>query len=199
MLTTNQIILLTEVCQSQVPPSTGKLAEFSNNAGSPFGENAARNAMSRLESRGYVVGSGAGRAKTWAATPAGMSALTEVGVVPDRLDPPPADPETPDSDPGKGPRTYVVLEELALADAVREALPDDYALPDTFYEALNGKVIYDKVHSPEARNTEHALRQTAKAVYQGEVTSPPTLVAVADKMFKPTPVRVNNRQTVSIG
>lgn len=190
MLTTNQLILLGAVVSAQAPPSTGSLATVSNDAGNPFGEDAARNSMSRLEQRGYVVGSGRGRAKTWAPTPEGHAAHQELVPVVET----PA-PQDPDSGQEKGPRTYVVLEECSLADAVREALPDDYAVPDTLYEALNDKVVYDKVFAPEARNTEHALRQTAKAMYASD--EHPTLVAIAGKMFRPVQPKVNNRQTVS--
>lgn len=201
MLTENQILLLRRTCEAAEPESTGVLANVANATGHPFGENAARNAMSRLEARGFVVGSGAGRAKTWVPTAAGHAALSEAGI-----EPAPAtsngDGPTPDPDEsreGGSMRTYVVLEECTLADAVREALPDDYThLPDDFYEKLGSKVIYDKVATPAARNTEHAYRQTAKTVYP-DVDADPVLVAVADKMFQPTPVRVQNRQTVSIG
>lgn len=192
MLTANQLIMLGAVVSAPQPRSTEWLAAVSNESGHPFGDDAARNCMSRLEARGFVVGSGRGRAKTWSPTPQGAAAHQELVPTPE--------PPTPDSDPEKGPRTYVVLEECSLADAVREALPDDYThLPDDLYEALAHKVVYDLVHSPEARNTEHALRQTAKAVYDGSEDADPTLIAVAGKMWKPTPVRVNNRQTVSIG
>lgn len=192
MLTTNQLILLGAACAAAVPPSTGALAAVSKSDGSPFGENAARNGMKRLEDRGFVVGSGSGTSKTWAPTPAGRSALQE--LVP-AADPPPV--EDLDSSSVVG-RAYVVLEEVTLEDALREALPEDYAVPDTLFEALNGKVVYDRVFSPEARNVEAALRQTAKAVY-ADSEAPPTLVAVAGKMWKPQPVRLNNRLTVGIG
>lgn len=192
MLTANQLILLGHVVRATEPPSTNVLSAVSKGDGSPFGENAARNGMKRMEDRGFVVGSGAGKSKTWTPTPAGRSAYTELLPAEE-----PPEPQEEDSSP-KGPRSYVVLEECSLADAVREALPDDYPLPDSFYEALNGKKVYDRVHEPDARNTEHALRQTAKSVYR-DATEDPTLVAVAGKMFRPTPVRLNRGLTVGIG
>jgi hypothetical protein len=193
MLTANQLILLGVVVSAQLPPSTVELAAVGNEHGHEFGEDAARNCMSRLEVRGFVVGAGRGRAKTWAPTPAGSAAYQE--LLPAEAPASSPDEADQDSSQEKGPRTYVVLEECSLADAVREALPDDYAVPDTLYEALNGKAIYDIVLSPEARNTEHALRQTAKALYDAD--EHPTLVAVAGKMWRPVKPKVNNRQTVS--
>jgi len=193
VLTPNQLLLLGAVVHhTGTPPTTEALAAMKNESDQPFGENAARNCMSRLESRGFVAGSGRGRLKSWTPTPTGAAAYSE--MVPTSPEPEP-EPETGVEE--KGPRTYVVLEQCSLADAVREALPDDYAVADSLYEALNGKTVYDKVASPAARNTEHALRQTAKAVYHDSAEDP-TLVAVASKMWKPTPVRLNNRQTVSI-
>lgn len=195
MLTANQLILLGAVVSAPQPRSTEALASWHNDKGQAFGDDAARNCMARLEGRGLVVGSGRGRAKTWAPTPQGAAAHQE--LAPAATSEP--DPD-PDSNPEKGPRTYVVLEQCSLADAVREALPDDIAVPDTVFDALASKLVYDRVFSPEARNTEHALRQTAKAVYGGaDPDDPPMLIAVAGKMWKPTPVKLNNRQTVSIG
>lgn len=193
MLTANQLTMLGVVVNAQQPQSTESLAAVGNEHGHPFGEDAARNCMSRLEARGFVVGSGRGRAKTWAPTPTGSAAYQELTPAPAPASSP--DDADQDSSQEKGPRSYVVLEECSLADAVREALPDDYAVPDTLFEALNGKVVYDIVLSPEARNTEHALRQTAKAIYSAD--EHPTLVAVAGKMWRPVKPKVNNRQTVS--
>lgn len=198
MLTANQIILLGKVVTASEPPSTEALSAVGKDDGSPFGENAARNGMKRLEDRGLVAGSGAGKAKTWTPTPQGRSAFSEFGGTPaPEVDEPPDD-STSDSSPKGPPRSYVMLEECSLADAVREALPDDIAAPDSLFEALNGKVVYDLVYEVTARNAEHALRQTGKRVY-AEATEDPQLVAVARKMFRPTRVRLNRDLTVGIG
>lgn len=196
MLTANQLILLGKICKAPEPISTAALAEIERDSGDPFGDDAARNALTRIETRGFIVGSGKGRTKTWAPTRPGIEAYDE--LAPAAATAPDDPPATPDSSP-KGPRTYVVLEECSLADAVRAALPEDFThIPDDFYEALKGKVIYDRVFEPQARNTEHALRQTAKAVYNPE-QEPPVLVAVVGRTFRPEPVTLNQRLTVGIG
>lgn len=198
MLTANQIILLGKVVTASEPPSTAALSAVSKDDGAPFGENAARNGMKRLEDRGLVAGSGAGKSKTWAPTPQGRAAFEEsAGAPAPELDETSDDP-TPDSSPKGTPRSYVMLEECSLADAVREALPDDVAVPDSVYAALNGKLVYDLVYEVAARNAEHALRQTGKRVY-ADAQEDPQLVAVARKMFRPTRVRLNRDLTVGIG
>lgn len=193
-LSSNQLLLLGAVVNASVPATTESLAELKNEHGHEYGENAARNCMSRLEARGFVVGSGRGRRKVWSATPQGAAAYRELATAPEHEEE--SKVETPVED--KGPRTYVVLEACSLADALAAALPEGYAVPDDLYEVVEGQKVYDLVQTVTARNTEHALRQTAKAAYS-DSTDAPMLVAVATKMWKPTPVRLNNRPTVSIG
>lgn len=101
-------------------------------------------------------------------------------------------------------RTYIVLEELGLHAIVAQTLEKqghsfDAAVLDPILDALEGTAVYAIVNKPTARNTEHAFRKTAKTVYKGTNIDEPVLVAVAVKMFQPTPVNVNNTQTVSIG
>lgn len=103
---------------------------------------------------------------------------------------------------GSPTRTYIVLEEITLAAHVQQVLGEAVAeaLLEPLLDALEGvDPIYVKVATPIARNTEHAHRQTAKDVYKDVEVEEVELVAVAAKNFQPTPVNVNNRQTVSIG
>lgn len=83
-----------------------------------------------------------------------------------------------------GIRKYVVLEELRVSEL-------HHLDPDAF--------VYVQVHLPDARNVEHALRQTAKSGKYDKGDEEPTLVAVATRQWKPTPVRIHTRQTVSVG
>lgn len=108
------------------------------------------------------------------------------------------------ADGGSPTRTYVVLEELDLHAAVSQTLESrgvefDQAVLEPILDALEDAPVYVKVATAVARNTEHAFRQIAKSVYGGGDVDEPVLVAVAIKMFQPTPVNVNNTQTVSIG
>lgn len=99
-------------------------------------------------------------------------------------------------------RTYVVLEELSLAAAIEQNVAAgqfDAGYLDPILDALQEVGVYIKVATPVSRNTEHAYRQAAKDVYAGGDVDEPVLVAVAAKMFQPTPVKITNRQTVSIG
>jgi hypothetical protein len=168
-LTENQTILLREVCQG--PCTTAELALLAkHNSHANFGVDAARSAMVRLESRGLVSGSeAAGTARVWTATDAGREAI---GLKP-----------LPKSEP----RGYVMLEEVSLADAVRAAGED-----------LDGLVVYKKVGRVVGHNTDHAIRQTTKQAY-GNNEGSATLVAVAERQWRPTEVHFRSRQTVSIG
>lgn len=152
------------------PRTTAQLAEMRKDDGYAFGEDAARAAMKRLENRGLVTGEGQGFSRLWAAIEA--PAREALGL------------PTLDSTRDNGYRGYVVLEERRAADL--EDLADD-------------DVVYVKVAEVNGRNTEHAYRQAAKDVYADSDTAEPTLVAIADKQWRPVPVRVRTRQTVSLG
>ncbi len=86
-----------------------------------------------------------------------------------------------DSTRDSGLRGYVVLEQVRIEDL----------------EMKHG-FVYVKVAEVTGRNTEHAYRQAAKDVYADSDGSP-TLVAIAEKQFRPITVRVQTRQTVTMG
>lgn len=189
-MTPNQKILLEAVLTA--PRTTAQLADLHKDDGGPFGEDAARAAMKRLEKKGLVSGDGHGTQRVWCAVT--ILAREALGL-----------PQ--ESSPDSGWRGYVVLEEATLAEAVRGALPPDWkpslafgaagALEEVL-EALDGRVVYDKVTEVSARNTDAAYRQAAKEHYV-DSDSAPTLVAIAEKQWRPTKVRVQTRQTVSVG
>ena len=168
-LTENQTILLSAVFEA--PRTTAQLADMNNHHGYVFGENAARAAMSRMEKRGLVSGAGHGVHREWTAidTPAREA----LGL--------PSLDLTRDS----GLRSYVVLEEVELTKLTAD--PNSAGM------------VYVKVAEVTGRNTEHAYRQAAKDVYGDGADSSPVLVAIAEKQFRPTTVRVQTRQTVSLG
>lgn len=158
-LTDNQEHLL-RACLN--PRTTKDLGELNKSDGYPFGEDAARSAIKRLEQRGLVARNAAGG---WFTTPKGVG---EIAPVEDE----------------SGIRKYVVLEEKQLHELA---------------DLDPGTVVYLQVLLPEARNVEHALRQTAKSGKYNGTDEEPTLVAVATRQWKPTPVRIHTRQTVSVG
>lgn len=155
------------------------LAELRANPGSTTGHlegelgAGARQAMTRLESRGFVRGDGVGATRKWWVT---------------------GDAPSPHV------RGYVVLQEGTLLEALLGHLEGHYEinLPDEVAEALRGVEVYVKIGNPSSRNTEHAFRAAAREAYPTGDPHP-TLVAVAERHFQPTPVKVNNRQTVSVG
>ena len=167
-LTPNQATLLTAVVTS--PATTEDLAHMQNKHGLPFGENAARAAMARLERRGLVAGEGHGLSRLWVAEPPARAALGLPSL---------------DSTRDSGLRGYVVLEEVKMEDLLGAGA------------GLDG-VVYMKVAEVVGRNTEHAYRQAAKDAYANSDASP-VLVAIAEKQFRPITVRVQTRQTVSMG
>lgn len=157
----------------------------------------ARNLLARLERRGHVSGDGRGKTRVWAyvSTPELETALGP-------LEAPPGSSSN-GSGPETGVRTYVVLERRRLDELVAEILDEADAadLTDDQADALRmfGSV-HETVSSPEARNTEHALRIAAKDAYEhlpGEHS--PRMVAVADRHFQELVVHVKNSQTVSLG
>lgn len=189
-MTPNQMILLRAVCAATSPLTTAELSLLATEHGPAFGENAARNAMSRMEARGLVAGSGKGRAKTWTPTPSAHELVGEIV------------PDDQDGSLESHLRTYIVLEQLSLAAVVADLLPEGFVLSEhgavDIMAILDGRDVYERIVEVTARNTEHAYRQAAKQVY-GDGDAAPTLVAIAEKQWKPTEVRVNTRQTVSIG
>lgn len=190
-MTPNQIILLRAACGT-VPPTTADLALLLNEHGDSFGENAARNAMSRMEARGLVQGVGRGKMRAWMPTTEGRALFAQL------------EPEAPAESTLRG---YVVLEECSLANVIRDRLPDQWAPTLAFgasgalqdlLDTVDTMLVYARVADVTARNTEHAYRQAAKSIYADGDNSP-TLIAVAEKQWRPTEVRIQTRQTVSVG
>lgn len=178
------------------PQTTAYLAQLpSAENDAKIGENAARNLMNRLEKRELVTGSGRGSARRWSSTALGVQALTDRSELPDDPAPPPSD-----SSPDSGTRVYVVLEELNLAKLVADVLEEAGVehIHTEADDALGSLTVYCKIGEPEARNTEHALRVAAKSEY-GDVGGEPRLVPIAAKMFQAQTVRIQNRQTVTVG
>ena len=172
-LTNNQQILLHAVLDS--PRTTSQLGAILNEHGSPFGD-AARPAMARMEKRGLVVGEGVGSTREWTALDAPARAALGLPSL--------------DSTRDSGLRGYVVLEEVKLD----EIEMDDLAA----LASRGGGAVYVKVAEVVGRNTEHAYRQAAKDAYANSDAAP-VLVAIAEKQFRPITVRVQTRQTVSMG
>lgn len=157
----------------------------------PIGADNARKALGRLEDRDLVAGEGAGMDRSWQLQSRGLALINELR--------PPADNE------GESPqRPYYVLEELSLGALLSARLQlrlDDAADAalgiDGLLDAIGDDTVYIKVATVDARNGTHAYRQVGKAHYRGKPT--PTLVAVADRMFKPRPVHVSDDPSVSVG
>lgn len=160
----------------------------------PIGADNARKALGRLEDRDLVAGAGAGMDRRWQLQSGGVTLINDLR--------PPADNE------GDSPqRPYYVLEEvslhallrgrmqLALGNAERNA--EDGIDVEDFLAGIEFDTVYVKVATVDARNGTHAYRQVGKAHYRGKPT--PTLVAVADRMFKPRPVHVSDDPSVSVG
>lgn len=180
-LTDNQAILLKAIVTAY-GPTTLDLSGVLKANGDVFGPDAARNALKRMEDRNLILGTGGGTARSWAATSAGRELALELGFGSGDEDESPV-------------RRYVVLEELQVSQLVARL---GVELTPEQVDALKERQVYVQVALPEARNTEHAYRQTAKSVF-ADADSEPTLVAVATKMWRPTPVRIQTRQTVSVG
>jgi hypothetical protein len=199
MLSPNQAILLNAIAHATAPVSATALMAMRKDNGDVFGESAARNACKRMESNGWIVSSGVGQTRTFAPTHQGNSVLAEYAPLPPQTPPPATNgthPASSDSGPKKQPRPYNVLEELTLAEVYDElfrAFEEENGNPPSREEIrmlMDGKQVYDLVAVPQARNTEHALRQVAREIY-AESGEPPTLIAVAGKMWQPTKVYVN--------
>lgn len=180
-LTDNQAILLKAIVTEYGPTTLDLSARLKAN-GDSFGPDAARNALKRMEDRNLILGTGGGTGRSWAATSAGRELALELGFGSGDEDESPV-------------RRYVVLEELQVSQLVARL---GVELTPEQVDALKERQVYVQVALPEARNTEHAYRQTAKSVF-ADADSEPTLVAVATKMWRPTPVRIQTRQTVSVG
>jgi hypothetical protein len=95
-------------------------------------------------------------------------------------------------------RTYHVLEERTLADLVLERLADEdgpYTAGDL--EKLLDEPVYEPVTITEARNTEGALRNGAKAIVgrAGEVT----LIPVSSRSWHPEQVTIAVERIVTVG
>jgi hypothetical protein len=155
-------------------------------------EDQARNLLARLEKRGHLAGDGHGRTRVW--TYVHSPELEEVLGAPAT--------QRPARDPETALRTYVVLERRRLDELVDEVLGEAGAgeLTEDQADALaQAEAVFDRVDTPEARNTEHALRTAAKEVYGHVNEADPEMVAVASRMFQVEVVKVRNSQTVSIG
>lgn len=75
-------------------------------------------------------------------------------------------------------RQYVVLKEDSFEDSA-----DPY---------------YTKVHEVEARNAQNAMRQAFKDLSSSGDTAEAVLVVIPKSMFRPTPVRLNKTERVSV-
>lgn len=112
---------------------------------------------------------------------------------------PETDPVEPDT--GRSPtRTYHVLEERSLGDLVLERLGDEYPngiTPTALWDLLGDELIYDRIATTDARNTEGALRNAAKQIQgrSGEVT----LIPVSDRSWHPESVTIRVEQIVTVG
>lgn len=105
--------------------------------------------------------------------------------------------QTPESNPEKHRRTYVVLEEVGLDVLVERALEGTgVEATDEVLEALGVYEVLRKVGTPAARNTEHAHRQAAKLL---DVEGESKLISVPDRMWNPTTVTVRATHHVSVG
>lgn len=178
-LSPNQTILLRRIIDAGRPVPISEVAEWHVGLPQPFGENAARNALKRLEDRELVTGTGTGRSRAFSVTRIGEGELNEAAA-------PPGGGESQDSGPVSASRNYFVLEELDLTECTVSELEDLLDNVDTVY--LHRATV-------DARNTEHALRQAADVLPDGDVT----LIPVAERMWQPEPVRIRNKRQVSIG
>jgi hypothetical protein len=184
VLSENQTTILRRIVDAGRPVSVGEIADWEVSGPFPFGENAARNATKRMEDRALVVGSGAGRNRTYVPTRNATEELGAGGA---------PGVEDQDSSPDSSSRNYVVLERVALEDL--EAWLE--AQQERGVASLEPQEVYIAVAKVDARNTEHALRCTAREAYE-EVDADPVLVPVAERMWQPATVQIRNRQTVSI-
>lgn len=178
MLSPNQIELLASVAGAPGPVSLATIAQWHIGQPHQFGDDAARNAMKRMEARGLVVGSGTGRQRAYEVTDAGHTELRAAGGAPSQ-----------DSGPISATRNYIVLEAVALEDL------------DAYIEAMAPGLDVETVHvhvaTVDARNTSHALRAAATAYPGPEGT--PELIPVAERYWQPYPVKIGSRRTVSLG
>lgn len=152
-----------------------------------LGGDVARKILSRLESRDLVSGEGRGGARRWRLTDAGLGLLDEIAPAGDR--------------DGSPERPYHVLEELSLGALVRARLESLGHTPEDVDQVVGSiyqidTLLYFRVDTVVAANGAHAYRQVAKRHYKDKPV--PTLVAVADRMFKPRKVKVNDDPSVSI-
>lgn len=211
-LTDNQIILLRHVASAQMQPTTEALAQLPNSAGDPFGENAARNAMNRLEQRSLVVGSGKGKKKTWAFTRLGQQELEDLPAVASTEPPAAAAPAAPngtsDESPKSSTRPYTILEQVDLFELIGDQM--DAELVDQLSEgpaaflkrieqALGGTTVYLPLDTITATNADNALRAAGKAIYaeHGLPADPPNCAAVA--RFRVEELEISPDARVKVG
>lgn len=105
--------------------------------------------------------------------------------------------------PGGATRRYMMLEERNLAEVVREFLVTHYEL-DTPGEQIvdrlgNAGLVFVPLGVKDARNADHAYRQVFKERF-GDDAGALDLVAIAEKMWNPTPVSsAPAKNTVKVG
>lgn len=186
MLSSNQAALLRRLADSSEPVMLSVIAGWSLNGHGEYGENAARNALKRMQDRGLVAGSGAGRTRSYVATPVGRSALAEHAGAPPADDPPP----TPDSGPASATRNYIVLERVALEDF-------EAWLEVQQEHGVQVEEVLVQVAFVDARNTEHALRLAANDY--PDIDADPLLIPVAERMWQPETVQIRNKRSITIG
>lgn len=201
-LTENQLILLNAVVAAGQPMTLEALAAVRKSTGDEFGENAARNAMKRMEERGLVVGSGPGRKRKIALTAYGEQERKDASPVPDPQDPPaPAENGSSDSSSRPGWRTYTMLEELDVYELVRQYVPDE-ALPvlEKLKPELQGKTAYEVITRAVAPNADNALRATGKEIFAqlgGKPDEDPRVIAVP--RFRVEPLEIGDDGRVRLG
>lgn len=203
----NQLRLMAAIRDSESVQTTEMLGTIRTRERSQLGADAARKALGRLESRdpAPVRGEGSGKDRSWILTDFGVEVITELR--PKR-----------EGEDATGVRSYVLLEETSLRGAI-EALLEGSGVTgldgDTLEWLLSqGETaqMYEVVGTVDARNTEHAFRQVAKAVYaardtgweqdpenpEGELLTVPT-IAIDGKRWRPQPVKSRRSVTVSVG
>lgn len=111
------------------------------------------------------------------------AAPTTIGDEPAEPEPEPTPEPTPDPEPetaakkGALSRPYVVLRQEAFEDT--------------------GKPYFEKVHEVTARNAQNAMRRAFKDLSE-DGSDEATLVVIPKSMFRPTVVRLNKTERVSV-
>jgi uncharacterized protein YpuA (DUF1002 family) len=102
-------------------------------------------------------------------------------------------------------RPYAVLEEDREVEAVRRVLElANVNLTGDEWDAIETVatgVVYVEVDRPKARNSVHALKQTARKLYEpsGSAGRTPPLIAVPERQFRPRRLMMENNPRVKIG